>query len=93
VNSPRVYKIQKKNPIILIPKKEFGLKILFNWSLDHATNNVAIKFTASKQSSIINLSIKDPISVRGEAIISQIVIAYNLASAERKAQLQDPEVY
>ena len=42
---------------------------------------------ASKQSSIINLSIKDPISVRGEAIISEIIIAYNEASAERKSSI------
>ena len=42
---------------------------------------------ASKQSSIITLSIKDPIPLRGEAIISEIVVAYNQASAERKSSI------
>ncbi|HEV3223187.1 MAG TPA: polysaccharide biosynthesis tyrosine autokinase [Puia sp.] len=59
-------------------------------SLDHATNSVLGNLTvsaASKLSSIINLSIKDPISVRGEGIISEIIIAYNEASAERKSSI------
>jgi tyrosine-protein kinase Etk/Wzc len=59
-------------------------------SLDHATNGVLgnlMVSAASKQSSIINLSIKDPISVRGETIISEIITAYNLASAERKSSI------
>jgi capsular exopolysaccharide synthesis family protein len=42
---------------------------------------------ASKQSSIINLSIKDPVSSRGESIISEIIIAYNKASGDRKASV------
>ena len=66
------------------------MKFYFNLvTLDHATNGVLgnlMVSAASKQSSIINLSIKDPISVRGEAIISEIIIAYNEASAERKKQ-------
>jgi capsular exopolysaccharide synthesis family protein len=59
-------------------------------TLDHATNSVLGSFmvsAASKQSSIINLSIKDPISVRGESIIYEIIVAYNLASAERKSSI------
>jgi tyrosine-protein kinase Etk/Wzc len=66
-------------------------KFYFNLiTLDHATNSVLgnlMVSAASKQSSIINLSFKDPISVRGEAIISEIIIAYNEASAERKSSI------
>ena len=73
-------------------KKSKGTsKFYFNLvSLDHATNGVLgnlVVSAASKQSSIINLSIKDPISLRGEAIISEIIIAYNEASAERKSSI------
>jgi tyrosine-protein kinase Etk/Wzc len=59
-------------------------------TLDHATNGVLGNLTvsaASKLSSIINLTFKDPISVRGESIISEIVIAYNEASADRKSSI------
>jgi tyrosine-protein kinase Etk/Wzc len=59
-------------------------------TLDHATNGVLGNLTVSavsKLSSIINLSIKDPIPVRGESIISEIIIAYNEASAERKSSI------
>ena len=59
-------------------------------SLDHATNGVLGNLTvsaASKLSSIINLTFKDPISVRGEEIISEIIVAYNEASAERKSSI------
>ena len=59
-------------------------------TLDHSTNGVLgnlMVSAASKQSSIINLSIKDPVSARGEAIISEIITAYNEASAERKSSI------
>jgi capsular exopolysaccharide synthesis family protein len=59
-------------------------------TLDHATNGILgslMVSAASKQSSIINLSIKDPVSFRGEAIISEIIIAYNKASADRKSSV------
>jgi len=59
-------------------------------TLDHATNGVLgslMVSSASKQSSIINLSIKDPVSIRGETIISEIITAYNEASAERKSSI------
>jgi tyrosine-protein kinase Etk/Wzc len=73
-------------------KKTRGIaKYYFNLvTLDHATNNVLgnlMVSAASKQSSIITLSIKDPIPLRGEAIISEIVVAYNQASAERKSSI------
>jgi tyrosine-protein kinase Etk/Wzc len=72
-------------------KSQDPVKFFFNLvTLDHATNNVLgnlMVTAASKQSSIINLSIKDPISVRGEAIISEIIVAYNEASAERKSSI------
>ncbi len=44
-------------------------------TLDHATNSVLGNLTvsaASKQSSIINLTIKDPISVRGERLFPKL---------------------
>lgn len=70
-------------------KNQDSVKFFFQLiSLDHATNSVLGNLTvssASKQSSIINLSIKDPVSLRGETIISEIVVAYNQASAERKS--------
>jgi capsular exopolysaccharide synthesis family protein len=70
-------------------KSRDSIKFYFNLiSLDHATNEVLgnmIVTAASKQSSIINLSIKDQVPARGEAIISEIVIAYNKASADRKS--------
>ncbi len=59
-------------------------------TLDHATNNLLENLTVSavsKLSSIINLSIKDPIPVRGESIISEIIVAYNEASADRKSSI------
>jgi tyrosine-protein kinase Etk/Wzc len=72
-------------------KSHQPVKFYFNLvSLDHATNGVLgnlIVSAASKQSSIINLSIKDPISARGEDIISEIIVAYNDASAERKSSI------
>jgi capsular exopolysaccharide synthesis family protein len=74
------------------PKKTAGpVKFYFNLiTLDHATNGVLgslMVSAASKQSSIINLSIKDPVSSRGESIISEIIIAYNKASGDRKASV------
>jgi tyrosine-protein kinase Etk/Wzc len=74
------------------PKKTHeAVKYYFNLiTLDHATNNVLGALTvsaASKLSSIINLTIKDPIPYRGESIISEIIIAYNEASAERKSSI------
>ena len=93
VNSPWGTLRFLKNPNYLSsPKKTHEVsKFYFDLiTLDHATNGVLGSFTvsaASKQSSIINLSIKDPISVRGESIISEIIVAYNLASAERKSSI------
>ncbi len=72
-------------------KKQEVVKYYFDLiTMDHATNGVLGNLTvsaASKLSSIINLSIKDPISVRGESIISEIIVAYNEASAERKSSI------
>jgi tyrosine-protein kinase Etk/Wzc len=74
-----------------VRKNQNPVKFYFQLiSLDHATNGVLGALTvssASKQSSIINLSIKDPVAMRGETIISEIVVAYNLASAERKSSV------
>jgi len=74
------------------PKKSAGpVRFYFNLiTLDHATNGILgslMVSAASKQSSIINLSIKDPVSSRGESIISEIIIAYNKASGDRKASV------
>jgi tyrosine-protein kinase Etk/Wzc len=93
VNSPWGTLRFLKNPhFIPNTKKPRGLvKYYFNLiTLDHSTNNVLgnlMVSAASKQSSIITLSIKDPIPLRGEAIISEIVVAYNQASAERKSSI------
>lgn len=74
-----------------LKKREAGGKFYFNLiTLDHATNGLLgnlMVSAANKQSSIINLSIKDPISFRGEQIISEIIIAYNQASADRKSSI------
>ncbi|HMG66198.1 MAG TPA: Wzz/FepE/Etk N-terminal domain-containing protein, partial [Chitinophagaceae bacterium] len=93
VNSPWGTIRFLKNPHYLPnTKKTSGIvKYYFNLvTLDHSTNNVLgnlMVSAASKQSSIITLSIKDPIPLRGEAIISEIVVAYNQASAERKSSI------
>src|SRR5450432_1560611 len=93
VNSPWGTLRFLKNPhFIPNTKKPRGLvKYYFNLiTLDHSTNGVLgnlVVSAASKQSSIINLTIKDPISARGEAIIAEIVVAYNEASAERKSSI------
>jgi uncharacterized protein involved in exopolysaccharide biosynthesis len=93
VNSPFGTIRFLRNPNYYIgPKTPKGtVKYYFDLiTLDHATNGVLGNVNvsaASKLSSIINLSIKDPISVRGESIISEIIIAYNLASAERKSSI------
>lgn len=42
---------------------------------------------ASKQSSVINLTYKDPIPQRAENIIAEVVTAYNRAAVERKNQV------
>ena len=72
-------------------KTQEAARFYFNLiTLDHATDGVLgnlIVSAASKQSSIITLSIKDPIPLRGESIISEIIIAYNEASAERKSSI------
>ncbi len=74
-----------------LKKPKEPVKYFFNLvTLDHATNSVLgslMVSAASKQSSIINLSIKDPISSRGEAIIAEIITSYNEASAERKSSI------
>ncbi|MDP4212589.1 MAG: polysaccharide biosynthesis tyrosine autokinase [Bacteroidota bacterium] len=70
-------------------KTHESVKYYFNLiSLDHATNDILgnlMVTAASKQSSIINLSIKDPVAQKSESIISEIVLAYNKASADRKS--------
>jgi len=42
---------------------------------------------ASKQSSVINIKIKDPVPERGEAIITAIVNAYNLNAIRKKSEV------
>jgi tyrosine-protein kinase Etk/Wzc len=42
---------------------------------------------ASKQSSVINIKIKDPVPERGEAIITSIVNAYNLNAIRKKSEV------
>ena len=68
-----------------------SVRYFFNLlTLDNATNDLLsrLKVTAaSKQSSIINLSVKDPVPIRAEKTISEIVVAYNAASAERKSSV------
>ncbi len=75
----------------IVKKTLDTFKYYFNLvSLDHSTNAILSNLmvsAASKQSSIINLSIKDPIPARGESIISEIVVAYNRASADRKSSV------
>jgi tyrosine-protein kinase Etk/Wzc len=93
VNSPWGTIRFLKNPHYFptVRKTHEPVKFYFSLvSLDHSTNGVLGNLTvsaASKQSSIINLTIKDPIPFRGESIISEIVIAYNEASAERKSSI------
>jgi len=74
-----------------LKKSNESVKYFFDlMTLDHATNGVLgnLQVSAvSKLSSIINLSFKDPIPARGEAIISEIIVAYNEASAERKSSI------
>jgi tyrosine-protein kinase Etk/Wzc len=93
VNSPYGTLKFLKNPHYNpgIKKSSAPSKFYFDLiTLDHATNGVLgslMVSSASKQSSIINLSIKDAISIRGETIISEIITAYNEASAERKSSI------
>ncbi len=57
-------------------------------ALDNVTKDLLTRLkvsAASKQASIINLSVKDEVPARAEKIISEIVVAYNNASAERKS--------
>ena len=72
-------------------KAALGGKFYFNLiTVDHATNGLIgslMVMAASKQSSIINLSVKDPVSARAESIVFEIVKAYNKASAERKSDV------
>jgi capsular exopolysaccharide synthesis family protein len=74
-----------------IKKGKDSARFYFNLvTLDHATNAVLGSLSvsaASKQSSIINLSFRDPVPARGENIISEVVIAYNKASADRKSSV------
>ncbi len=42
---------------------------------------------ASKQSSVINIKIKDPVPDRGEAVITSIVNAYNLNAIKKKSEV------
>lgn len=80
-----------KNPHYYVNAKKGSVPGKFYFQLitvDHATNGLIGSLTvsaASKQSSIINLSVKDQVSRRAETIISETVIAYNNASAERKS--------
>ncbi|HEY1869748.1 MAG TPA: polysaccharide biosynthesis tyrosine autokinase [Chitinophagaceae bacterium] len=93
VNSPygtlRFLKNPHYNPGVR--KSPEPAKLYFDLiTLDHATNGVLgnlMVSSASKQSSIINLSVKDPVSLKGETIISEIITAYNEASAERKSSI------
>ncbi len=83
--------LSNPNYLPAVKKPRGAVKYYFDLiTLDHATNGVIGNLTvsaASKLSSIINLSIKDPISVRGESIISEIILAYNEASADRKSSI------
>jgi len=84
-----------KNPAFKLnsyPVKEVGrVKYFFTLSnLDNMTDAVTESLVAaptSKQSSVINLKIKDAVPERGEAIITNIVNAYNMNAVRKKSEI------
>jgi tyrosine-protein kinase Etk/Wzc len=84
-----------KNPAFrpgLIEKKDIGVvKYFFTLTnLESETDAVSESLVAaptSKQSSVINLKIKDAVPERGEAIIASIVNAYNMNAVKKKSDI------
>lgn len=79
-----------KNPNYKPNLKKQGIKSKFYFVfsfVDNVTTGITdniIATPSSKQSSVIGLKFKDAIPQRGEAILNEIVNAYNNASIERK---------
>ncbi len=84
-----------KNPAFNLnsyPVKEAG-KVKYFFSLISLENEIdaitesLVAAPTSKQSSVINLKIKDAVPERGEAIITNIVNAYNMNAVRKKSDI------
>lgn len=82
-----------KNPRYTPDKEEGNENVRFYFTLSDirsVSGSIISSLTvapSNKQSSVINLTIKDPVPQKAEVLIDEIVKAYNRSSVERKNQI------
>lgn len=85
-----------KNPVFkpnIAPDKDSSGVVKYFFNLINVTDETddlsenLVAAPTSKQSSVINLKIKDPVPERGEAIITSIVNSYNMNAVKKKSDI------